>query len=286
MVDAGRAVENAFRSWDSTGSGVISAAHLRTVLEKVGLTSAMIDDISRAAGENPDGLVSYRSIVEMVFGSKLPIVRRIAVTGGPCGGKSSALSSLSEALKAVGVDVYMIPEVPTVLFGGGCVFPGVDGGQKLIDFEAALIRLQIQHENSFYDIARSTGRPSVIFADRGVMDIAAYLPSEAWAQVLAAESMTEASALARYDAVLHLVTAAHGAEAFYKSGNVKDDSGKDVYRKETAEDARALDDQVFASWSGHPRVCRVENLEDGFKGKLTRSVDFVVGVVGRTGGKE
>jgi len=41
----------------------------------------------------------------------------------------------------------------------------------------------------------------------------------------------------RYDLVLHLVTAAHGAEKFYTRSN-------NATRKETPEQARALDDKM------------------------------------------
>eukprot|EP00927_Polykrikos_kofoidii_P027148 TRINITY_DN23997_c0_g1_i1.p1 TRINITY_DN23997_c0_g1~~TRINITY_DN23997_c0_g1_i1.p1 ORF type:complete len:289 (-),score=59.20 TRINITY_DN23997_c0_g1_i1:245-1111(-) len=273
-------VEQIFRKHDSTGCGVMKVADLKQVLGCAGLSESMIEVVLRDVDGDINDHVVIAEVLANLFGTRASTVKRIVVTGGPCGGKSSALSSLGDAMKALGIDVYLIPEVPTVLLGGGCVFPGSGGGQKLVDFETALIQLQLQHEKSFTDIARSTGRPSVIFCDRGVMDIAAYLPKESWEEILAAQRMTESSILARYDAVMHLVTAADGAEAFYKSGSTKDDSGKDVYRQETPEQARKLDEQVLTCWSKHPKVCRVANLNDGFEGKLKRATDFAVEVVG------
>lgn len=44
----------------------------------------------------------------------------------------------------------------------------------------------------------------------------------------------------RYDGVLHLITAADGARQFYKSGQVQDDAGHDVIRRETADEAVEL----------------------------------------------
>ena len=100
----------------------------------------------------------------------------LALTGGPCGGKSSSLSALTTALKDKGFDVYTCPEVPTIMISGGCVYPGESAGQRLIEFETALIRLQLQMENSFQQVARSTGMPSVIIVNRGLIDISAYIP--------------------------------------------------------------------------------------------------------------
>jgi predicted ATPase len=100
----------------------------------------------------------------------------LALTGGPCGGKSTSLSALKRALEDKGLDVYTCPEVPTIMISGGCVYPGEAAGRRLIEFETALIRLQLQMENSFQQVAQSTGKPSVIIVDRGLIDISAYIP--------------------------------------------------------------------------------------------------------------
>ena len=49
---------------------------------------------------------------------------RIALTGGPCAGKSSALAEMLAAATASGFDVYLVPETATTVFkcaprGGG-----------------------------------------------------------------------------------------------------------------------------------------------------------------------
>ena len=38
--------------------------------------------------------------------------------GGPCGGKSTALSILSQRLTSLGFQVYLVPEAATILFTG------------------------------------------------------------------------------------------------------------------------------------------------------------------------
>ena len=95
---------------------------------------------------------------------------------------------------------------------GGARYPGIDSGASLIDFETELIKLQLQAENSFYGIAKSTGRPSVIFYDRGVLDVHAYLPKDKWDAILKRNDWTGEMFATRYDMILHLVTAADGAE--------------------------------------------------------------------------
>merc|ERR1712010_153949 len=55
--------------------------------------------------------------------------------------------------------------------------------------------------------------------DRGINDIAAYMPADLWKELLESESLTEDYIDSRYDLVLHLVTAADGAEKFYTTAN-------------------------------------------------------------------
>ena len=54
-------------------------------------------------------------------------------------------------------------------------------------------------------------------------------------------------------------TAAKGALEFFKTGDTVDDSGNPVSRRETPEEAAALDDQMWAVWQSHPHHHRVGN---------------------------
>ena len=64
----------------------------------------------------------------------------------------------------------------------------------------------------------------------------------------------------RYDAVLHLVSAADGAEQFYTTSN-------NAQRLEKADEkglqiARMLDKKVIEAWTGHPHLRVINNHED------------------------
>jgi hypothetical protein len=45
-------------------------------------------------------------------------VYTVVLTGGPCGGKSTALATLTKHLRAQGYEVYSVPEIPTLVFTG------------------------------------------------------------------------------------------------------------------------------------------------------------------------
>ncbi|CAJ1937263.1 unnamed protein product [Cylindrotheca closterium] len=203
-------------------------------------------------------------------------VFRIVLTGGPCGGKSSSLDDMTKSLVKKGYDVMCVPEVPTILLNGGCKYPGEDGNKEaLIIFEKALIEAQLQMERSFIDIAESTNRPTLVIMDRGLLDVAAYLPADLWVETQKAVNLTEEQMADRYDLVLHLTTAAEGAEKYYTTEN-------NAVRLETAEQARELDKKIRTGYQrAHKNVKVVDNSTD-FQGKLKRATDHVIELVDGT----
>ncbi len=80
------------------------------------------------------------------------------------------------------------------------------------------MKFQISVEDYFTDIAFLARKPSVIICDRGVMDPYAYMKEETWQYVLNENGWNSVNLRdKRYDAVIHMVTAADGAEEFYQS---------------------------------------------------------------------
>merc|ERR1712072_375341 len=126
---------------------------------------------------------------------------------------------MSKALTDKGYSVFFAPEVPTVLLTGGCLpqlltsfGESAEGNHAaLVAFETQLLKLQLQQEDAFNKIAASSGKPSVVFFDRGSTDVPAYLPDgrsgEQWKAILKENGWDEQDLLDRYDLVLHLVTA-------------------------------------------------------------------------------
>ena len=167
---------------------------------------------------------------------------------------------------------YTIPECPTILILNGASYPGEANLERLLNFETQMLNLQIAMENSFISIAASYDRPSIVFCDRGACDISAYMPRKSWESVLAYGGYEEGQLLGRYDAVVHLTTAAEGAEKFYTSVN-------NQARTETAQEAREMDKKTRNSWKCHNNRIIVENGSEGMSGKIdevTRSVSFLL----------
>jgi len=104
------------------------------------------------------------------------------------------------------------------------------------------------------------------------MDIAAYLPEKQWAELLAYAKYHEDHFMARYDMVVHLVTAADGAEKHYTTSN-------NAARTETAEEAKTLDKKIVKCWQKHKKHTIVDN-STGFADKLVRVEKAIFECVG------
>jgi hypothetical protein len=128
-------------------------------------------------------------------------------------------------------------------------------------------------EDAFHAIASTAGRPAIILCDRSTMDVSAYLPPEAWEALLNEHNWTVVRLRdKRYEAMIHLVSAADGAGEFYTTEN-------NAVRTETPAQVRMLDQRVRDAWLGHPHLRGIDNSTD-FAHKVQRVSATVCSIVG------
>src|SRR6478609_2552423 len=113
-----------------------------------------------------------------------PAIHRVVLTGGPCAGKSTALLRVGDWLSSSGLHVFRVPEASTLLLSGGIRVAGQPLA-ALRTFQRGIVEVQLALERAFFAFAKASGEPTVLLLDRGVPDGAAYLPQEAWADLLA-----------------------------------------------------------------------------------------------------
>mmetsp|Transcript_29975 Transcript_29975/g.65911 ORF Transcript_29975/g.65911 Transcript_29975/m.65911 type:complete len:507 (-) Transcript_29975:63-1583(-) len=199
---------------------------------------------------------------------------KIVLTGGPCGGKTTALARLSSYLRERGFEVITCPEAYGILFLNGfeVTYFGTDGMGMVV--QDTVMKLQESMEDGFEKVLRARGKPAVLLCDRGLMDGAAYMSSAEWDELLQRRGIKNVCELreGRYNAVFHLITAAEGADKFYTLEN-------NEVRTETPEQARVVDAKTRAAWIGHPKLCVFDN-STNFEGKLQRLVDTAAQLVG------
>ena len=202
----------------------------------------------------------------------------LVLTGGPCGGKSTALARLGKlfASRFGDITAYLGPEVATIMQSSGCRYPGTgpDKAAELLAFERSILQVQLSIEDSFKNIAAASApaRKTVVLLDRCAFDLVAYIGddesgggSELWRQTMAGVSpaQSEASLLARYDHVLFLQSAANGASEHYNLHNAA--------RTESLEEARAMDAKtrrVFDARFGDRLHVFENGAAGGFEGKM------------------
>lgn len=72
-----------------------------------------------------------------------PYVFKVVLTGGPCGGKSTAMSQLSERLQSLGYQVYLVPEVATLLITNGVSFAN-QSRENWLEIETQIMRFVVK----------------------------------------------------------------------------------------------------------------------------------------------
>ena len=203
-------------------------------------------------------------------------IKRIVLTGGPCAGKTTALVRVIEHFSSLGYKVFTVPEVPTML-----IQAGMDYLTKNKDLfytgEKATLQIQLMLEDQFMAMAETCSEPCVIICDRGTLDISTYLQPEDWERITASVGVDTNQLRNRYDAVLHLVSAANGAEQFYTTAT--NAARLEQANEEGLRIARELDKKVIKVWSGHPHM-RVINNAENFDSKLNRVLKEISNVLG------
>lgn len=133
-----------------------------------------------------------------------------------------------------------------------------------------MFSIQKHVENAFENVAKSTKQNCVLLCDRGAMDGSAYIDRDEFVKIVrvSSSSLTSTHSLrltstqlnlvkqetgsdiptirdSQYDGIMHLVSAADGAESFYSLAN-------NLARSEPVEYAREVDMASQHAWSGHP----------------------------------
>lgn len=203
-------------------------------------------------------------------------IKKIVLTGGPCGGKTTALSYVSEELKKIGVKVFQVPEIATMFIAGGV--PDIvniykTDYEKYLEIEKRMISAQISLEKEFYSLAEIfKDEKRIIIFDRGIMDMAAYMSREHFEKIINEIGLSSESIFANYDAVIHLVTAADGAENFYTTKNNK------ARVEGSLEEARLADKKTLEAWMGHPNLKVIDNSTD-FENKMQRLMNEITELI-------
>ncbi len=169
--------------------------------------------------------------------------RKLAITGGPSGGKTTLIDNLQ---KDLGHQIAVVPEAASILYRGG--FPRRKGTLRQKHVQRAIYYTQFELEALIEDEHNN----KLIICDRGSLDSTAYWPSDG-TNFLDNVKTTLSYEIQRYDWVLHLDTA---PEAHYDSEN--------PIRTETYLEAKKLNEKILSAWEEHPRRWIIHHHSDFF----------------------
>lgn len=196
----------------------------------------------------------------------------IALTGGPCGGKTTSISVLEQELTNKGYQVFIVEEMATNVIKSGA-------GPAVINymtFQKMMVELQNKRNQVYEEMAQefadTHNKDVLIIYDRGIPDCKGFLTDEEYSQVIKECGLDEIKVMDYYDGVLHLVTAADGAPEAYTCKN-------NSARTETPEQAIERDKGCMRAWTGHPHL-RVLRNHCTFQEKIDKLLEEVYTLLG------
>ncbi len=180
--------------------------------------------------------------------TKKPGIHKIALTGGPGGGKSTAAELFKREYKD---QISLVPEVATLLFKGG--YPRVDSPLVVESIQSSIFHVQKNIENTYATLFPN----HTLLCDRGTVDGAAYWP-QGPEDFFNRMGTTLKKEFESYDAVIFFETAA--------AAGLSIDLGNPV-RNEDQRKAIELDLRLKDLWSQHSHFVYIKN-ETSFLQKI------------------
>ncbi|MBK8172334.1 MAG: ATP-binding protein [Sandaracinaceae bacterium] len=157
--------------------------------------------------------------------------RRVVLTGGPGAGKTAVLEL---ARRAFCGHVQILPEAAGIIFGGG--FPRAADPAHRQAAQRAIYFVQRELEAAFDE-----SNAALVVCDRGTIDGGAYWPGpqDLWSAVGTTLQLEQK----RYDAAIHLRTPEESNGYNFQN----------PLRRESAVEARLIDERIAGLWVGHPQ---------------------------------
>lgn len=199
------------------------------------------------------------------------------ITGADCGGKTSGMAYMSERFTDHGIRVFVAPEVAT-----SQIIPGIPDFKHIaendfsqyvrIEDHFLFAQLKIQEIYEHNKLVYPNDRILTLY-DRGPKDIEAFLPEGYFQALCEKRKLGPHDISERFDAVIHMVTAAEGAEQFFTRKN------NEARQDRTLDEVRKLDKKLRDAWRGHPHHRVIDNSTD-FENKLKRAYAALARILG------
>lgn len=200
----------------------------------------------------------------------------IVLTGGPCGGKSTALANLKSMFEGQGYKVLVSSEVASDIIGSGAHPRQVPS----YSFQRVMVQSMLAKEENMRLLAyeyfqKGNEKPVIIFYDRGIPDNSTYCDQKTWETILTELGLTSENLNHRYDGVIDIVTTARGAKAIYEK-----QKSNNPARYETPEEACESEDRIQQAYAGCNNFISIPNTKGGWQEKVNGVINAARTIVG------
>ena len=196
---------------------------------------------------------------------------KICLTGGPCGGKSTALSKIEQTLTDKGYKVFVIEETATRYINAG-IKPFGDDAISRLEFENMILKVQITEEQAFERTANLLDKKCIILCDRGIFDIKSFISNEEFDYLLNKNNLSKIKLMDSYNMVINLNTVAKGKPELYTLDN-------NTARSEGVKEAIIRDDKCLDAWSFHQNLKIIDN-STNFEEKIDKVINEINNYLG------
>ena len=145
-------------------------------------------------------------------------VKKIVLTGGPRGGKTTIVNSIQDYFKGKNVSLITVPETASLMSVNG--IPIQSRSEKIIKFQDMVYRMQTAKEKVAEESVDflPEDRDVYIIYDRGVLDNRAYLSDENFSKLLNKYNGNELEIASKYDYVIGLSSSSN-IDGLYSTEN-------------------------------------------------------------------
>lgn len=203
------------------------------------------------------------------------MIKKIVLTGGPCAGKTTALSQIEQYLKELGIKAFIVSETATEIINNRLLPKDIG----IVNFQKYILKCQLQKEQLYEEIASNFSYDKVvIICDRGIMDGKAFISNDEFDKILNQVSeelnikLNTSDIINRYDMIIHLTSAALGNSKYYTLEN-------NSARSETVDEAISLDKKTVEAWSIHNNLQIIDSYED-FNEKIKAIITVINSMLG------
>jgi thymidylate kinase len=239
--------------------------------------------LARPDGKRVKGAAYERPRLRQILAEHDPVllaaqglIVELVLTGGAGSGKTTVLPLIAAALREQGWRVLVRPEVASMILSGvpdiATIIEAEPVRYQVI--ETAMIGMRLDLRRRYLVIAQALaerGERVAVVYERAEPDAEAYLGTARYEQVLAGLGTAKAAVRDSYQAVIHMVSAAVGAEDAYTRTN-------NAARFESVEAAARSEVRTRQAWSGHRRLVIIDSDSD-LDRKLSRTVSTALALV-------